>query len=93
MKMWPFALAIVVALAARCDAMDNLNVAFQWRQLDFAFTSDQHRQDAIAKGEFVQENNLPLGLEVHDERVFITVPRWKSGVAASLTYIKLSGEV
>lgn len=88
--MWPFALAIVVALAARCDAMDNLNVAFQWRQLDFAFTSDQHRQDAIAKGEFVQENNLPLGLEVHDERVFITVPRWKSGVAASLTYIKLS---
>lgn len=71
-------------------AMDNLKVAFQWKQVDFEFPSEDARNASIEKGEFVQQNNLPLGLEVHGDRLFITVPRWKSGVAASLTYIKLS---
>lgn len=72
--------------------MDNLEVAHQWKQLDYAFPSEEARQEAILKGEFIPENNLPLGLEVHDDRLFITVPRWRKGVAASLNYIRLNGE-
>lgn len=75
-----------------CEGMDNLRVAFQWKQLDFNFTSEEERQEAINSREFIPENNLPLGLEVYGERLFITVPRWKSGVAASLTYIRLTGK-
>lgn len=71
--------------------MDNLRVAFQWKQVDYEFPSDVARQQAIDNGEFVPENNLPLGLEVYGDRVFVTVPRWKTGVAASLTYFNLSG--
>lgn len=73
--------------------MDNLRVAFQWKQLDFNFTSEEERQEAINSREFIQENNLPLGLEVYGERLFVTVPRWKAGVAASLAYINLTGKM
>lgn len=67
-------------------------MAFQWRQLDFNFSSEAERQEAVNSREFIPENNLPLGLEVYGERLFVTVPRWKSGVAASLAYIKLTGK-
>lgn len=75
-----------------CEGMDNLRVAYQWKQLDFNFTTDEERQEAVNSREFIPENNLPLGLEVYGERLFVTVPRWKSGVAASLAYIRLSGK-
>ena len=41
--------------------------------------------------DYKQEDNLPLGLEVAGDRLFITVPRWKRGVVASLNYIKING--
>lgn len=73
--------------------MDNLRVVFQWRQVDYDFPSEAERREAVSSREFIPENNLPLGLEVYGERVFVTVPRWKSGIPASLTYIKLTGKL
>lgn len=72
-------------------AMDNLNVKFEWRKLDFDFLNEQTREEALQSREYVPENNVPFGIEVHKQRIFITVPRWKKGVAASLAYISLSG--
>lgn len=80
-------------LAKLAIAMDNLRVAYQWKMVDFDFKSEEDRRRAIQAGEFVPENNLPLGLEVFGDRLFVTVPRWKDGVAASLTYINVSGNV
>ncbi|XP_065723486.1 dopaminechrome tautomerase isoform X2 [Drosophila suzukii] len=36
------------------------------------------------KRDFVPKNNLPLGIDVHQSRLFVTTPRWKDGVPASL---------
>ncbi|XP_044730756.1 protein yellow [Chrysoperla carnea] len=71
-------------------AMDNLKVAFEWKQLDFNYPSVQDRTEAIENGVFIPENNIPMGLEVYENRLFVTVPRWKDGVPASLTYIHLN---
>lgn len=75
------------------NGMDNLRVAYQWKMIDYDFPSDEYKNNLIKEGDFIPENNLPLGLEVYGDRLFITVPRWKDGVAASLTYIKLSGNI
>ncbi|KAF5293573.1 hypothetical protein FQA39_LY03058 [Lamprigera yunnana] len=83
-------LILVITLSSCGFAMDNLRVAFQWKQVDFDYPSNESRQEAINNREFVPENNLPLGLEVYKDRMFITVPRWKTGVPASLTYINLT---
>lgn len=87
-QMWFVLIFVKITIA-----MDNLRVAYQWKIIDYDFPTDQDRRIAINNREFIPENNLPLGLEVFGDRLFITVPRWKDGVAASLTYIKLTGNI
>lgn len=73
-------------------ANDNLRVAYQWKQIDFEFPDIDARQAAITNLSFISENVIPVGLEVYKHRLFITLPRWKKGVPASLAYIDLNGE-
>lgn len=80
-KLLPF-LAIVVLTGC-----NKLNISYEWKILDFDFGSPEKREMAIQDKSFIPENNLPLGLEVYENRIFVTVPRWKFGVAASLAYI------
>lgn len=90
MQKTTVSLLSLLFLSTIAFAMDNLDVKFEWKQIDYDYPTPEARQDAIDTREFVPENNLPLGLEVYGDRLFVTVPRWKSGVAASLNYIKLS---
>jgi len=83
-------LLFLVCVVHSVLCMDHLHVIYEWKQVDFAYPTESARQEAIAAKDFIQENNLPLGLEVYGNRLFITVPRWKTGVAASLTYIYLN---
>ncbi|XP_055641820.1 protein yellow [Toxorhynchites rutilus septentrionalis] len=69
---------------------DNLRVAYQWNQIDFEFPSEAERQEAIRTGVYVPENVIPIGLEVYKKRLFVTLPRWKSGIPASLAYININ---
>ncbi|KAL1494199.1 hypothetical protein ABEB36_009833 [Hypothenemus hampei] len=78
-------LLIAIMIFAPLTA-NKLNISYQWKILDFDFGSVEKRQAAIQEKSFVPENNLPLGLEVYKTRIFVTVPRWKFGVAASLAY-------
>lgn len=71
--------------------MDNLEVAYEWKQLDFAYPSAAKREEAIQSEDFIPENNMPVGLEVSGNRIFVTIPRWKPGVPASLAYFTLNG--
>lgn len=74
------------------EANDNLQIAYQWKEIDFEFANDKQRQEAIDNGTFVVSNVIPMGLEVYKNRLFLTLARWKSGVPASLAYINLNGE-
>ncbi|XP_062546216.1 protein yellow-like [Armigeres subalbatus] len=69
---------------------DNLRVAYQWSQIDFEFPSEAERANAIASGDYVAENVIPVGLEVYKRRLFLTLPRWKTGIPASLVYININ---
>ncbi|XP_074031986.1 dopaminechrome tautomerase [Leptinotarsa decemlineata] len=60
---------------------------YSWKVLDFAYPSEYERDLAISKEEFIQKNNLPLGVEVFGDRLFLTMPKWKPGVPASLAVL------
>ncbi|XP_044759409.1 protein yellow [Coccinella septempunctata] len=60
---------------------------YAWKQLDFKYTSDFDRDAAIRSGEFIPENNLPLGIELWKDRLFVTMPKWKNGVPATLAVL------
>lgn len=66
---------------------DKLNVAYQWKTVEFEFPSEDLKQEALLSKKYIPENQLPLGVEVYGNRLFVTLPRWKYGVAASLAYI------
>lgn len=78
---------VVIIFGQQVVAIDNLRVAFQWKQVDYAWPNDDTKKLFPA---YKQEDNVPLGLEVAGDRLFITVPRWRQGVAASLNYIRLN---
>lgn len=47
------------------------------------------RQRAILSGDFVPINAVPLGVDRWRNRLFVTMPRWKNGIPASLATLSL----
>lgn len=80
---------IGITFAAVNASNEKLKEIFSWKQVDYAFPNETVKKSAIESGEFKKENNLPLGLEVYKDKLFITLPRWKSGIPATLNYISL----
>lgn len=77
---------------ACAQANPALKEVFHWKQVDYQFPDEATKKAAIASNEFVVENNLPLGVEVWKDKLFVTTPRWKSGIPSSLNYISIAGE-
>ncbi|XP_034254605.1 protein yellow-like [Thrips palmi] len=68
----------------------KLQERFSWKSLDFAFPDERTRQLALQTGGFIPENNLPVGIELWGDKLFVTVPRWRAGIPSTLNYISLS---
>ncbi|XP_044257921.1 protein yellow [Tribolium madens] len=71
------------------DSTIKLQEQFSWSALDYKYKDDFERSKAIRTKRFVPENNLPVGIEVWNEKLFVTVPRWKVGIPSTLNYINL----
>uniref|UniRef100_A0A8D8VW47 Protein yellow n=1 Tax=Cacopsylla melanoneura TaxID=428564 RepID=A0A8D8VW47_9HEMI len=80
---------VVITFTPIPTTSSRLTEVFHWRQVDFAFATDDDRRLAKARGQFIPENNLPVCVEKWHDRVFLAVPRYKKGVPATLTYVNL----
>jgi hypothetical protein len=67
-------LVAILALASSTGAK-KLEEKYSWRELDFAWPSEEVKQEAMKSGRYIESHNLPLGLEVWKDKMFITVPR------------------
>jgi len=90
--MLQFTYGLLLLWAVSALGNDNLRVAYEWREMDFKYASPDQRWSAIERGEFKPANVIPFGLEVAGHRLFVTLPRWRSGVPASLAYLDLNGK-
>ncbi|KAJ0179815.1 hypothetical protein K1T71_004406 [Dendrolimus kikuchii] len=86
------ALSFIIALAAAsiCNAATP-QLRFAWKMVDFTWSSPAEKENAIKENLYVPENNLPLGMVRWKNKVFVTLPKWKKGVASSLNYIDIDG--
>ncbi|XP_056633830.1 protein yellow [Diorhabda sublineata] len=80
----------VVSVFCFSGAFAKLDEVFEWKQVKFEWPTEEAEKVAIENGDYVPENNLPLGLVRWKDKLFVTVPRWKHGVAATLNYILLN---
>lgn len=54
----------------------KLQEKFRWKEVSYAWPNESTKENAIKSGRYQPENNLPLGLEVWKDKLFITVPRY-----------------
>lgn len=81
-KLWSI-FAICISLFAGSHATaKNLELKFQWKTIGFGKIPDQI--------EFIPENVIPTGIDFYEDRLFLSFPRIKHGVPASLAYINLT---
>ncbi|CAH0555325.1 unnamed protein product [Brassicogethes aeneus] len=80
---------LVVAVATFASGAQKLETVYEWKEVEFAWPSEEAKANAIKEGQYISANNLPLGLDRWKDKLFVTVPKWKAGVASSLTYVDL----
>ncbi|XP_057331641.1 protein yellow-like isoform X2 [Microplitis mediator] len=64
-----------------------MELIYAWKTVDYEFASDVAREQALLEKSFIPENNMPLGIEFWRDKVFITLPKWRPGVPATLTTV------
>lgn len=83
---------IGISLFASCWANNNLQTKYEWKTIDFNYETTAARQEAIDSKAFIPSNVIPVGLDVHENRLFLSLPRLQPGVPASLAYIQMNGK-
>lgn len=65
----------------------NAEIVYQLLSVDYLWNDNSQRQAAINSGEYVIENNIITGIKVAGSDVYVTVPRWRYGVPATLNVL------
>lgn len=66
-------------------AVKNLKLVSEWKALEFAFPSPQIREAAIANGQYIAGNAVPIDVDVDyrdgsPSRIFVSIPRFVTGI-------------
>lgn len=62
-------------MIALCSAAAKLENILAWNELPFVWPNQETKDAAIKSGEYIPANNLPLGVDRWQDKLFITVPR------------------
>lgn len=80
MKYVKFLLIALLISCIRNVFCAKLQEKFRWKEVSYAWPNEAAKEDAIKTGRYQPENNLPLGLEVWKDKLFITVPRYNNNI-------------
>ncbi|XP_031334671.1 protein yellow isoform X2 [Photinus pyralis] len=89
MQTFKLALLLFTLLKGEVQAAKKLKEIFAWNYFDFAYPTDQDRYNAMLNGDYIPANGLPVGIEIWNNKMFVTLPRWKEGVPSTLNYVDL----
>ncbi|XP_067005762.2 protein yellow [Anabrus simplex] len=81
---------LMLLLVGAACSVQEFREEYIWRSLDFAWPNDSSRARALGRMEYQPENNALAGIKVWRDRIYLTVPRWKPGVPATLVFIPAS---
>ncbi|XP_068627567.1 protein yellow-like [Battus philenor] len=80
---------VFLGLVAYASAAVKLHEMFSWNVMDWNYPDEYLRQEALVTGALIPENALPVGIERWKNKLFVSVPRWRPGIPATLNYIPL----
>ncbi|KAL0104718.1 hypothetical protein PUN28_016387 [Cardiocondyla obscurior] len=87
-----YRIIIPFMLMRGCTSFDKMKTIYSWKALEFAFSNEQHRHNAIQQGEFIPGAPLPIDVDFYykakqGSTVFMTIPRIQKGVPVTLGYV------
>lgn len=85
-------LAIVSTNARLFDEGNGAQIVYKWTKLDYDWPNDQDRQNYIRNRSFIVQNNIITGIKVFQKRVYVSVPRWRQGVPATLNEVVINSK-
>lgn len=80
---------LVVACAATAlgVTLQEFRVVYEWYKLDFTWQDDEAKLDAYSRKMYEARNNVIQNVKIWGDDAFLTVPRSKSGVPATLVTV------
>lgn len=76
MKVLQCSVVFLFAICLQSVFSTKLEQKFRWKEVSYIWPSDAAKEEAITSGRYKAENNLPLGLDVWKDKLFITIPRY-----------------
>lgn len=73
----------VFLLFFTCASAIKLDETYKWKELPFAWQSEDVKLQAVKSGKYIERNNLILGLDAWGDKLFITVPRYANRMKSS----------
>ncbi|XP_071448644.1 protein yellow-like [Hetaerina americana] len=92
---WTWSLALTLLLAATWrnwvetaeTGKGSLEEVYGWKVVDYAWPSEESRNAALARGDYIPNNNVIAGIKVWGERLYVTAPRWHPGAPSTLNWV------
>lgn len=85
--------AVLLLLLAVARAQFRATPLFQWDSVPFDWLSSSQEQQFIANGYYNATNCAIAGIKSYKGAVMVTVPRWRSGVPATLLLLDAQRQV
>ncbi|KAJ8665213.1 hypothetical protein QAD02_006875 [Eretmocerus hayati] len=83
--MWlPWLIFVSLVIPNFAASRKPEEVIYEWKYINFTWPSSEEYQDAIANRSYIKENNAISGIKIWNESIYLTIPRWKPGVPATL---------
>lgn len=77
-------LILLAVLSAVALCHQPFQVIFEWKSLDFEWPSDDERQYAVMRGDYILANNFPSSVKFWKDKMYVCIPRWRDGVPVTL---------
>jgi len=78
----------VLAVKGR-DSSEVFAVIYEWNKLDFLWPDDSYKARVLDSSQFIPENTTISGVKVWGDRLYVTLPRWRRGVPATLASVPI----
>ncbi|KAJ1526935.1 hypothetical protein ONE63_008483 [Megalurothrips usitatus] len=66
---------------------DLFRPVYEWFKIDYAWPDENLKSAALRSSQYIPDNNALAGVKVWRDRMFLSVPRWKEGVPATLASV------
>lgn len=75
---------LLLAVAVLVLSHEPFQVKFEWKSIDFEWSSDEERQYAVQRGDYIPSNNFISTVKFWKGKMYVTLPRWNDGAPVTL---------